>query len=264
MALSFENLRSRRQRVADDWDRTIIAFQSPYRLKDLCIDQSHELEGSEDKTSRQEFKLRLATSADRRKLASVLIQKMYSWRGYDTGEVVQDPYKLVLVAYQDNKVVGTLTLGLDSPAGLVVDQLYKEEADELRAQRRKICDITRLAIDQDIKSKSVLAALFHLSFIYGHNIHQSTDFLIEVNPRHVAFYQRMLGFEPLGKERMCPRVGAPAMLLRLNLDYANEQIVLYGGMGAAAPAIKTIYPYFFSKSDEEGITHRLTSGVPPV
>jgi hypothetical protein len=80
----------------------------------------------------------------------------------------------------------------------------------------------------------------------------------------VAFYQRSLGFEPLGKERMCPRVGAPAILLRLDLDYANEQIILYGGMGAAAPAIKAIYPYFFSKSDEEGITQRLTSGAPPV
>jgi hypothetical protein len=54
------------------------------------------------------------------------------------------------------------------------------------------------------------------------------------------------------------------MLLRLDLDYANEQIILYGGMGAAAPTIKTIYPYFFSKSDEEGITQRLTRGASPV
>lgn len=261
MALSLENLRLRRQQVADDWDRTIVAFQSPYRLKDLCIDQSQDLRTTEDKTTRQEFKLRLATSDDRRKSASVLIQKMYSWRGYDTGEIVQDPYKLVLVAYQDNQVVGTLTLGLDSPAGLVVDQLYKEEADQLRAQHRRLCDITRLAIDQDIKSKSVLAALFHLSFIYGYNIHKSTDFLIEVNPRHVAFYQRMLGFEPIGKEKMCPRVSAPAVLLRLDLSHADEQIRLYGGMGAEATDVKSIYPYFFSRKDEEGISHRLTGGA---
>ena len=261
MVLSLESLRSRRQQSADDWDKTIVSFQSPYRLKDLCIDQSHDLEKAKDKTSTQEFKLRLATSDDRRKSASVLIQKMYSWRGYETGEIVQDPYKLVLVAYQDNKVVGTLTLGLDSPEGLVVDQLYKEEADQLRANNRKLCDITRLAIDQDIKSKSVLAALFHLSFIYGYNIHKSTDFLIEVNPRHATFYQRMLGFQPFGVEKMCPRVSAPAVLLRLDLSYADEQIRQYGGMGAEATSVKSIYPYFFSKKDEEGICHRLSGGA---
>ncbi|MGA7178245.1 MAG: hypothetical protein WBX11_01470 [Thiobacillaceae bacterium] len=261
MALSLENLKSRRQQSADDWDKTIVAFQSPYRLKDLCIDQSDELEKAKDKTSRQEFKLRLATNDDRRKSASVLIEKMYSWRGYETGKVVQDPYKLVLVAFQESKVVGTLTLGLDSPAGLVVDQLYKAEADQLRVDNRKLCDITRLAIDQDIKSKSVLAALFHLSFIYGHTIHRSTDFLIEVNPRHATFYQRMLGFQPFGMERMCPRVSAPAVLLRLELSYADEQIRQYGGTGAEAIGVKSIYPYFFSKKDEEGICHRLLGGA---
>jgi hypothetical protein len=151
-----------------------------------------------------------------------------------------------------------LTLGLDSPDGLVVDQLYKTETDQLRNKGRRVCDITRLAIDQDIKSKSVLAALFHLSFIYGHRIHGATDFLIEVNPRHAVFYQRMLGFEPYGTEKMCPRVDAPAVLLRLDLAHAEKEIRLYGGMGANAVNVRSIYPYFFSKKDEEGICQRLT------
>lgn len=250
-----------RRRDPDEWDRTIVAFQSPYRLKDLCIDQGAEPPPSEDtRVSRQEFKVRLATTEDRRKSASLLIEKMYSWRGYDADALGQDPNKITLVAYQDDRVVGTLTLGLDSPAGMVVDQLYKTEADALRAQGRKPCDITRLAIDQDIKSKSVLAALFHLSFIYGRNIHQATDFLIEVNPRHVLFYERMLGFVPFGDEKICPRVNAPAVLLRLDLAIADEQIVRYGGLGSSATGVKSIYPYFFSRDDELGITQRLLRG----
>lgn len=251
-----------RRRDPDEWDRTIIAFQSPYRLKDLCIDQSEDTRPSEDvRVSRQEFKVRLATTEDRRKSASLLVEKMYSWRGYDaSGALGQDPNKITLVAYQEDRVVGTLTLGLDSPAGMVVDQLYKNETDGLRAQHRKPCDITRLAVDQDIKSKSVLAALFHLSFIYGHNIHQGTDFLIEVNPRHVQFYERMLGFVLFGGERICPRVNAPAVLLRLDLSVADEQIIRYGGQGASIPGVKSIYPYFFSRDDETGITQRLLRG----
>ena len=252
-------IKNRRQ-SPDEWDKTIVAFQSPYRLKDLCLDQGTDPSGKETQGGKQEFKVRLATTEDRRESASLLIEKMYSWRGYEADALGKDPNKITLVAYQDEKVVGTLTLGLDSPGGLVVDQLYKQEADALRAAGRIPCDITRLAIDQDIKSKSVLAALFHLSFIYGHNIHRATDFLIEVNPRHVLFYQRMLGFEPYGEERICPRVNAPAVLLRLDLSYADEQILRHGGLGAPAPGVKSIYPYFFSRQDELGITRRLQNG----
>jgi hypothetical protein len=250
-----------RRRDPDEWDRTIVAFQSPYQLKDLCIDQSVDTAIEETRGDKQEFKVRLATTEDRRKSASLLIEKMYSWRGYDADALSnKDPSKITLVAYQEDKVVGTLTLGLDSPGGMVVDQLYKREVDQLRAAGRNPCDITRLAVDQDIKSKSVLAALFHLSFIYGRNIHHATDFLIEVNPRHMLFYQRMLGFQPFGEERICPRVNAPAVLLRLDLTHADEQIVRYGGINSSVPGVKSIYPYFFSREDELGITQRLLKG----
>lgn len=249
-----------RRRDPDEWDKTIVAFQSPYRLKDLCIDQRAEQAQEETRGGKQEFKVRLATTEDRRKAASLLIEKMYSWRGYEANPLGQDPNKITLVAYQDDKVVGTLTLGLDSPDGMVVDQLYKNEADQLRAQGRKICDVTKLAVDQDIKSKSVLGALFHLSVIYGRNIHHATDFLIEVNPRHALFYQRMIGFVPFGEEKLCPRVNAPAVLLKLDLAYADEQVKQYGGLGAEALGVKNIYPYWFSKEDELGITQRLLKG----
>ena len=250
----------KRQREPDEWDKTIVAFQSPYRLKDLCIDQSLDRAEDTNRVSHQEFKVRLANTDDRRKSASLLIQKMYSWRGYDSPDLMHDPYKITLVAYQGDSVAGTLTLGLDSPQGMVVDQLYKAEADKLRAEGRRICDVTKLAVDQDIKSKSVLGALFHLSVIYGRNIHNATDFLIEVNPRHALFYQRMIGFVPWGEERLCSRVNAPAVLLKLDLAYADEQVKKYGGLGASAQGVKSIYPYWFSKEDELGITQRLLKG----
>jgi hypothetical protein len=70
----------------------------------------------------------------------------------------------------------------------------------------------------------------------------------------------MLGFEPYGEERVCPRVNAPAVLLRLNLEHADAQIIAYGGMGSSATSVKSIYPYFFSRDDESGITQRLLRG----
>jgi len=70
----------------------------------------------------------------------------------------------------------------------------------------------------------------------------------------------MLGFEPFGEEKTCPRVNAPAVLLRLDLAHADEQIVRYGGTAATATGVKSIYPYFFSREDELGITQRLQRG----
>jgi len=249
-----------RRRAPDEWDKTIVAFQSPYRLKDLCLDQSVDPAQEETRGGRQEFKVRLATTEDRRKSASLLIEKMYSWRGYEADALGQDPNKITLVAHQENIVAGTVTLGMDGPRGLVVDELYKDEVDELRAKGRKIAELTKLAVDESSASKSVLAALFHIAFIYAFHIHKYTDFVIEINPRHVFFYKRMLGFNLLGSERMCPRVGAPAVLLHVELDYIGQKISELGGVLPPPPGEKSLYPYGFSKEDEMGIAHRLQGG----
>ena len=148
--------------------------------------------------------MRIATTEDRRKSASLLIEKMYSWRGYEADPLSKDPNRITLVAHQENKVAGTVTLGLDGPNGLVVDELYKAEVDALRAKGRKIAELTKLAVDEISASKAVLAALFHIAFIYAFHIHKYTDFVIEVNPRHEFFYKRMLGFNRIGKKECVP------------------------------------------------------------
>lgn len=249
---------SRNIKAADECSNTIVAFPSPHKLRELCHPQDGKQPGVKElAVKQQEFKIRVAATEERTRSASLLIQKMYSWRGYHAAEMQRDPNRITLLAFGENKIVGTLTLGLDSPVGLLVDELYKPEVDSLRAQGRRVCEIIKLALDEGLSSKPVLAALFHISFIYGHNIHQGTDFVIEVNPRHVAFYRRMLGFELFGSERMCGRVNAPAVLLRLDLSYARLQIERLGGLRQRPPGEKSLYQYGFSRQEEEGITHRL-------
>lgn len=250
-----------RRKAADEWSKTIVEFQSPHKLRELSL--AHR-EGRSDvknlAAEQQKFKIRLATSEDRADSASLLIQKMYSWRGYQAAGIQSDPNRVTLLAFDHDVIVGTLTLGLDSPVGLLVDELYKPEVDALRAQGRRVCELTKLAIDESVRSKQVLAALFHIAYIYGHNIHHGTDFVIEVNPRHTLFYKKMLGFEDYGQERHCERVNAPAALLRLDLDYAGREIARLGGHSKDAGNAKSLYPYFFSKNDESGITVRLQRG----
>jgi len=251
----------KRQREPDEWDKTIIAFESPYRLKDLCIPQFDNPSQSTDSVQQQKFKIRLASSDSRRHTASMLIEKRYASRGYQTRALEDDPQRITVLVSMEEKTVGTTTLGLDGPAGLMADSIYKEEIDTLRTQGRAVCELTKLAIDDDyVDSKHIVAVLFHLCKIYGQNIHHATDFVIEINPRHANFYKKLLGFEDFGLEKICPRVNAPAVLLRLQLEYADEQIARFGGMQKSATGVRSLYPYCFSKEDEIGIAGRLVRG----
>jgi hypothetical protein len=204
------------------------------------------------------YGIRLTDTAEGRNSASLLINKMYAWRGYaGTHQVVDDPNRITLTATDHGKVVGTLTIGMDAAVGLAADQVFREELDEMRERGARLCEFTKLAFDPSVKSKASLANLFHLAVIYARDIHQRTDIVIEVNPRHRRFYQQMLGFEQLGDMKTSPRVNAPAYLLSVGLDFVTEQIKQYGGTFDEHATARSFYPWFFSPREEEGIINRL-------
>lgn len=204
------------------------------------------------------FKVRLANTEARRESASYLIQRRYAWRGYSVGEnAARAPSRITIAAHDTDGIVGTVTVGLDSDDGLFIDGLYAEEADRLRAEGRRIAEFTKLAVDNNSHSKPLLAALFHIAYICARRIHDCTDLLIEVNPRHAAFYRRMLGFEPFGEMRGDPRVGAPALLLRMCLERGQKEIERLGGKLELAAVTRSLYPYFFAPREEMLIERRL-------
>ncbi|MES2015535.1 MAG: long-chain N-acyl amino acid synthase [Pseudomonadota bacterium] len=241
-------------------DLPIATFASPGTLRDLCIGERGTPANLDHPLDVQLFHIRMANSAGRREAASLLIRKMYGWRGYtvEAGEPHQ-ANKITLYAETGGEVVGTMSLCLDSNSLLPADDNFGAELDGLRGAGRRLCEPSRLAIDKGV-TKRVFAALIHISYIYAHNIHRFTDYVIEVNPRHVMFYKRMLGFAEFGAERACTRVGAPAVLLRLPLSEMGEQIARWGGKMEQHGEERSFYPYFFPMHDEPGITSRLTEG----
>jgi hypothetical protein len=243
------------------FDDAIISFEAAGTLRDLVIREAPETDSHTNPIDTQVFHIRMASNEGRREAASLLLRKMYGWRGYDveadTSHVMN---RITLYAETAGVTVGTMSLCLDDPElGLPADENYRDKLDELRAQGRRLCEPSRLAIDKDV-TKRVFAALIHISYIYAHNIHGYTDYIIEVNPRHVAFYKRMLGFQDFGGQRQCTRVGAPAVLLRLDLNHMGEQIRRYGGQMDSQGSERSFYPYFFPLRDEPGITTRLIQG----
>lgn len=250
-----------RERRPEDWQETIISFETPHQLRSLSIDEPESADTQDLAVQQEKFKIRLANTEDRRESASLLIEKMYTWRGYTTeGTLGKLPNRITLLSYAGEVVIGTLTLGFDSEIGLLADEMYKDEIDELRQTGHRVCEFTKLAVDQNVRSKRVLASLFHIAYIYAHRIREQTDIVIEVNPRHAVFYRRMLGFVPFGAEKHCDRVDAPAILLRLPLTFAADEIIRVGGKMEKAEHERSLYPFFFSKPDEDGITNRLLRG----
>lgn len=203
------------------------------------------------------FKIRVAKREGFQRAAGTLVERRYSYRGYDTPAAKQEPYLFTFVAYDEGKLVGTVGIRLDSEQGLGADDLYKDETDVLRESGCKLCEFTRLAVDVTAVSKSVLAGLFHTAYLYAGAIHGCTFMVIEVNPRHVPFYRRALGFEPIGPERTNRKVNAPAILLCASFEAIALGLNRFGGKHREFPNERSLFPYGFSPQEEEGILQRL-------
>jgi hypothetical protein len=250
-----------RYRQGRETGHTIIGVphESAKQLRSLLLDEERATVVPEVEDGQRLFKIRAADSFGHRSSASILINRMYATRGYSsTGLPAQAlPNRITLMACEEEETIGTITVGFDSASQLHVDDLFSEEVDALRAEGRKVCEFTKLAMDSVVKSKRVLASLFHTAYIYAHRLKGFQSLLIEVNPRHVRYYERMLGFEVKSAERLNTRVNAPAVLLALDFAHAHEQIARFGGKPHLGATERSLYPYFFSVGEEAGIVSRL-------
>ncbi|WP_292967849.1 long-chain N-acyl amino acid synthase [Nitrosomonas sp.] len=209
---------------------------------------------------RNGYSIHLVSSLMQRIKANTLIKRMYASRGYQTESASvfsADPSQYTLEAQQSGQLIGTLTLAIDTDTGLLADTLYRTELDQFRRQGHRLCELSKLAFNPESSSKEIFASLFHMAYIFARHIHNVDDAFIEINPRHAAFYKRMLGFRQVGELRTCPRVNAPAVLLHLDLAYMKKQIATQ----AEQFDLKTrsIYPHFLSRNKEREITRLIQS-----
>lgn len=125
---------------------------------------------------------------------------------------------LTIVAYHGNREVGTLTVNTQNL--LPFQEIF--DCPEIHQEGFKGAELTRLAIDEEFRNqKEILLGLFNIAFAYAKFVRKCSHFVIEVNPRHVKFYEKFLGFVPVAENSNCPRVrGAPAVLLLGDLELA--------------------------------------------
>jgi hypothetical protein len=233
------------------------ALDPALRFRSLMISEPEAFASHDQPEPQPAFKIRLAKSAGFRRDAGELIDRRYADRGYLVPAITQDPNLFTFLAYDQGRMVGTVSIRLDSEAGLSADDLYRDELDDLRSGGFKVCEFTRLAVDVKTASKPVLAGLFHTTYLYAAKVRGYRFVVIEVNPRHVSFYRRALHFEPIGEERTNKRVNAPAVLLCVSFDSIAEGVAEFGGQAELAAAERSLFPYGFSPEEEIGILQRL-------
>ncbi|MCX7893857.1 MAG: hypothetical protein N2544_16005 [Burkholderiales bacterium] len=178
------------------------------------------------------FRVAVASCPEAIAEAARLVERRYAWRGYEATEGASAgrgsprANEVTLLARSDAATLGTLTLRLDGPLGLAAERGYGEAVSAARARGRRVCELTRLALAERCDWRAVLASLFGLAYATGRTAHGVTDVFIEVNPRHVGFYERALGFVVAAGERFCERVKAPSVLLKLELAELERRLGL--------------------------------------
>lgn len=205
------------------------------------------------------FKIKSTESEERRGMVNSLLKNRYGWRGYRDVSLPTDSsvHKFTLSAVEEDAVIGTITVSFDSPSRLSADDAFGPEVAVLRSQGRRLCEFARLAVDPTVGTKRVLAALFHVAVIVAHRIRGHDLLLIEVNPRHVRYYERMLGFTVISEERLNKHVNAPAVLLSVEFSHILQQIGRFGGQPELMSTERSLYPGFFSLREEAAILSRM-------
>jgi hypothetical protein len=211
--------------------------------------------------SARDITISLVDDEEDRLAACGLVNARYDWRGYGSSHSIQSgSFRSTFNAEVDGRLVATITLAVDSPSGMAVDAAFGDELKSFReTPASKLCELTKFAIDASMQSKELMATLFHTVFIYGHRTHACTDLFIEVHPRHVRFYEAMLGFRKVGDVKTNESVDAPAQLMWLKVSDIRGAIA----GGNVQHGSRSLYPLFFSAEEEDGIYRRLVRGKQP-
>jgi hypothetical protein len=166
--------------------------------------------------------------------AEQLVRRRYAWRGYQLSSTEDlDPStpgtagrRVTLLAENGGRTLGTLTVRPDSTQELLAEKSYGTEIERLRREGHRIGELVKLAVEEGADWKAALDALVQSAYFVTRVVHALTDVVIEVNPRHVRFYERIFSFVVAAAGGVCSRVGAPSVLMRLDLEQFGRRLRL--------------------------------------
>lgn len=146
--------------------------------------------------------------------AQSLVDERYAWRGLHADHFDVSVVRQVIVLRRGPSldIAGTIAVVDGDHQVLPSETLFAAEIQQLRESER-LTEFSRLATAPDLRAGGAIFSLFQTALVVSQHVYGATRVLCEVNPRHVNFYARSLGFDGTGSERHDTKVGAPGVLL---------------------------------------------------
>ena len=119
------------------------------------------------------------------------------------------PESTVFVAYEGDVIVGTMTVTLDSPAGLPLDKDYGEALASWRARGDVLVEFGSLAVVRRCWHDGVTTLLNMAANWWSHKILHANRLVMGINPAASDVYAALFLFEPLGPPRHHAELTAP-------------------------------------------------------
>ena len=129
---------------------------------------------------------------------------------------------MTLLTEASGQLLGTLTVRPRSP--LYAEHSYGDDLRRLRRAGHRLGEVVKLAVESGVDWKGALDALVQGAYLVSRVVHALTDIVIEVNPRHVRFYEKVLGFRVMASGGVCSRVDAPSVLMLLDLEDFGQRV----------------------------------------
>jgi hypothetical protein len=106
------------------------------------------------------------------------------------------PETIPLVAVEDGKRVGTMSLTMDGTRGLPPEDDYPGEMDALRREGHRLASCWRLAV---VDGFDVALPLMRSMVDIAVNEFDEPTVAVECHPNHGRFYRGLMGFEQIGE-----------------------------------------------------------------
>ena len=141
---------------------------------------------------------------------------------------------VIIVKDNNNHVIGTSSITKDGPYGLCVDSVFKDEVDKIRDEclylNKNLGAVWRMITINNYRGYiQLILSLIHYTSIIAFDYYNLDIILYMIHPKHVAWYEKNLGFYILSGPRLDHSVNMqPAMLMRGDKDkvqYYLEQIL---------------------------------------
>lgn len=166
------------------------------------------------------YRVSVARSVDDHREAFRLVHVAYAWLGIDTvgGETMRMlpqhvlPESTIFIARdEEDRLVGTMTATLDSPAGLPLDHDYPAELAALRRPEHRLVEYGALAVVPRCKHSGVTTLLTIAAHWFSRRYLGGTDAVVGVHPKVAPLYRALFNYRALGEEQQHAALEAPVL-----------------------------------------------------